>query len=301
MKADLSVYGLIGFQDFYRERQGIKNKNLLKLIAEHCFKNDIGLITICSHTMEQPRGVHNRFGMLLKDSKKLPSQYKISVLDKQKKVALIVEKSKKRVIIINAQYVVTGKNAHKDRHKKSGRIDVLIIGKNNIKTKNPINGTIRKNKTRSTIVIGRLAYPMFSGLDKNTSYIKNCDAVIAHSANIPFTADDSPNFEEGIYERGINERAKKIAKRQKVVWIAASNAHRIKDIGNAHISFDDNLINLSNHQKLVSSLKEVLVKRKFKNNCGYDNVKEWRSWHDIYYEAMGVVLGNPKETKKLKL
>ncbi len=60
------------------------------------------------------------------------------------------------------------------------------------------------------------------------------------------------------------EELNEIAKHLKINWIAVSDCHRARDVGNAYIEIEE-LLDFSNEDNLLDSLKDLLVKKKFEN------------------------------------
>jgi len=123
MKLDLHNYIAIGFQPYWLRAQNYNPKTLLEQTVMQCFSKGIDVCGVTSKEFAIPRGsVHDRFSCLVAQTKNLPGDYSH---DKIEDVALVVEKRGKKVILLNAQGVIS-------KNKEGVRIDYLVIGGNQV-------------------------------------------------------------------------------------------------------------------------------------------------------------------------
>ena len=106
---DLKVFGAIGFQDFYLEKQGYKGKNLLRLIADRCFDINLDFCAITSISEHVKRGsIHDKFGYLIRLAGRMPKEYEIDILERvdgrEREPALMVIR-KQLLLIANLFFV----------------------------------------------------------------------------------------------------------------------------------------------------------------------------------------------------
>ncbi|MEK6871460.1 MAG: hypothetical protein AABX16_01000 [Nanoarchaeota archaeon] len=81
IKADLHYHCPIGFQPYWLKVQGYLEKNLLKEIADACFKRNIGLCAITSDENEIPKNsIHDRFNWPKNNNIPLPKEYETDTL-----------------------------------------------------------------------------------------------------------------------------------------------------------------------------------------------------------------------------
>jgi hypothetical protein len=201
---DLRAFGSIGFQDFFLEKQGYKGKNLLKLIADRCL--DINLdfcaITSCAEHVEK-KSVHDRFGYLLNLIKDLPKDYETQLIEREygkekEPMLLVVEKGKKKTILINSHAVLC--------RVGDKRVDHMIIGSNSIPSyaTKPLEKNISKLKTLNWVInycekrnlvqiaLHPFAHDVHSSVGNSiTPYLKNISAIEGQCSEFFIEKSDS--------------------------------------------------------------------------------------------------------------
>lgn len=253
---DLHMHGTIGFQPYWLKVQEYEGRNLLKLIADKCFKRDIGLCAITSEEFYiQKDSVHDRFGYLVNEAKILPREYKVEKLDD---IALVIEKDNKQVIIVNSQTVIVINPGKEEKI----RLDHLVIGSNQVPNQMSLYDTLRYSQDNGLIQIAEHTYVReHFGLGEELleKYLDYYNAIEIHNAQLFIP----------LLNRWANEKARRFALSHNKQGVANSDAHRIEDLGVAFtkLNFQPNL---SNGEKFLESLKNAITLLDPKNPNTYN-------------------------------
>ncbi len=270
MKADLHYHGAIGFEPYWLKVQGYEGKNLLKEIADSCFKKDLDFCSITCEKEEIPKGsVHDRLGYLTNCIKSLPKEYKA---DKLGENAIVVEKSEKRVYLLNSQTVLISEGGK--------RIEHLVVGSNQVPNFMNQRDAIEFGKDHGLIQIAE--HPLciaHEGMGKILleRYIEDYTAVEGHNSEMiwPSALSWVPYF--GSFTERVNKKTQEIAEQHNRPWIADSDGHVVKHAGLSCIEFDKK-INENSDETILRDLKEIIIFGKFKNICNYESYTDWINW-----------------------
>lgn len=277
VNADLHMHGVIGFQEYWLKVQGYQGKNILKEIADTCFKKEIDICAITSQETEIPRGsIHDRFYQLTQYEKSLHKSYR---RDKIGEVALVVEKYGQRVIIINSQSVVVSQV--KDGQEL--RIDHLVVGSNQVPNKISLEDTIKYCQDNGLIQIAEHAFLVEHfgvGGELLEKHIDSYDAIEIHNAQLflPGIFRFVPLL--GAYNKSTNKKARKFAECYKKPGVANSDAHKIENLGEAYTRLDFTP-DLNSPDKLLNSLRSAIIKLNPRNpdiNEGYIPLLDFLDW-----------------------
>ncbi|MBI5391993.1 hypothetical protein HZB00_03235 [Candidatus Woesearchaeota archaeon] len=274
MKADLQVYGAIGFQPYWLKAQGYTGKNILQLIVDQCFKQDTCLCSITSHgggeVQEIPRdSVHDRFGYLVQESSRLPLQYRSGKIGEN---ILAIEKDRRIVYILNSQSVLVD-----DRGKL---LHHLVIGANDLPDFRSLEETLIRAADRGLVQIAEHPFVEANfgiGNERLQQYLSFYDAIEGHNAQLVLPAFLSGFPVVGSYTKRSNEQAQHFAQAHKKQYIATSDAHRIKDIGIAGIEFLGELPVLE-EERFLKHLQDKLRSGDFSKREQYVSLPDWMSW-----------------------
>ncbi|MEN9626311.1 MAG: hypothetical protein RL557_639 [archaeon] len=292
IKADLHYHGPIGFQPYWLKVQGYERKNLLREIADACFKRKIGLCAITSDEDEIPlNSIHDRFNWLKENyARALPHGYEYGLLGKN--IAIVTRhtiKDSEELFLVSGQTVRTKEKGvtQTEGLTKKGMVDYLVVGTNQIPNHQPLECTINLVHDRGLIGIAEHAFCTAHGgmgIKNLERFLKYIDAVEGHNSQLilPF----------GKYGRGLNTQAQAWAELNRKNWIATSDGHRIEDAGISNFEFDAQLLDPSSEEKFVKSLGKIVKESEIKNNCHYENPVSWLSW--TLKLAYGVRTGKDK-------
>lgn len=304
LNADFHYHGPIDFSERWLKLQGYGGKNLLKLIVDACIKKEVGVCAIVSdnccpdesveeacvrqRTIEKD-SIYNRLKYLINTfGANLPHWYGTGRIGDNVFVVQKQQEGKtygfpKPVFLINAESVFV---------KEGQRIfDHLVIGASDIPSFMNLQETLDAGEQRGLIQIAEhpLCEAHFGmGRQLFEEYADRYTVVEGHNSQFIF-----PDFTSRIpflrnYSKRINRDTQKICKRIGKLWVANSDAHRIKDVGVSYNEFDEALLDCSNETKFLFSLKNnVLAQGKFKPVCGYENPFGWVDWVSKYIR-MGV-------------
>ncbi len=275
-KADLHYHGPIGFEPYWLRVQGYSGKNLLKLIADTCFKRDI---TICALTSESDQvnkrgliylnSVHDRINYVAQTYiNNLNKYYEGYHADKFGNNSIIVEKEdekgKKTLYLISGQTPIIKEKISGD---KIIRFDHLVIGSDQVP--NSIDNTSLKtledtiNYCNDKGLLHGFEHPSLEahfgiGLERAKEYTNKVDFVEGHNAQIRFGKIWKNVPKIGKYTRENNDKAKAFAMANNLPYVANSDGHMIESAGIAYNEFDANLIDESNEEKLLQTLKSTI-------------------------------------------
>lgn len=298
MKVDLHSHGIIGFHDFWLERQaGGLETNLLKLIADECFEKDVGLCAITSQyeegQIDEPLTglIHDRFGYLCREAERLPKGYNAKA-DKEN-ILLVVEKAGRRVGILNSQSV-GGRIGER-------RVDTIVVGSNRVPVAKPLDWTLDYAIDNGFINIGEhiKAPELFSieeYIDKYLSLEWNAQMIVpSWMRHIPVVGKQVRSA-----CRRNNKEVIKYAKRIRKPVVPVSDAHRIEDIGIANIDINHPLLNSliynamekGNGRKVLDILYDVIKNKQFNPNFGYESFLGLVDWRRVYSAGVQVYLGD---------
>jgi len=264
MKADLHAHGAIGFQDDWLKRQGYSGKNLLQLFVDACLNKNIDICAVASEEFEIfPGSVHDRFSRLARFIREMPHGYSVGFLGKNL-FSIVRDEDGRSVYFVNSQSVIVNELGNRMQH--------LVIGSNQIPQSHGLERTIKYCDDRGLIQIAEnplLVQNFGMGEENFLRYRQYFDAVMAHDAQLVVPAVFGLASRLWGYSERVNEEQKAFAGNFNVPWIAVSNAHRIKDIGDAFIQIDDPDINMESEEGFFSSLKSVLRNGVFAPYEGY--------------------------------
>ncbi len=283
IRADLHFHGPIGFQPKWLKLQGCYGKNLTKEITDLSLEKGVGLVNIISEDHKIPKDdvIFNKFNALLVYARELPSEYSHYRIGK---TALIVEKKGEgRVIITNGQVPVI-----KDNGK---RYDHIVVGSNQVPNHRTLAETIVFCRDMGLVQIAEHPFCIEHygvGEDLFVEHKEDYDVVEGHNAQMVFPEFLSFLPVIGIANRGVNRKAKELAKKYNKPWVASSDAHnldRASGFGKSYIEFDESLLDFSSDYQFIGSLKKMLRYGKFKTHEGYSSFVSWFRWcgHFVWY------------------
>lgn len=256
MKADLHAHGPF-FEPCLLERQGYTEvvrgrKTLLELIADKCLDEDIGLCGIISDTKVRFDAREDRFGYLVREIKKLPSRYRA---DKLENIAIVIEKDNKTVYLLNGQSAVVQVDGRKCEH--------TVIGRNDVPDFKPLNYTIEWCKDRGIIQVAEHPFAELGiGGEELKKHLGDYDALEWNAQLVPYGwLGIIPII--GKDTRRANKEAERFSKEYNMPLISVSDAHTLESIGIAYIEFDDKLLDCSNGENLIASLRNIIREGKF--------------------------------------
>ena len=268
MKVDLHYHGMIGFMDFWRDKQGYAGKNILRQIIESASEKDIGMFALISEFDEIPKGsFHDRFNYLLKNYSQGMDRNKFDYekLGDKDIAAVLIDKEKgKKIIMLNGQTVIVEEDGR--------RYDHLVIGTNQVPNHLGLEDTLKIAQDMGAVQIAEHPFGINGIGEENLGkYREFFDAIEGHNAQFCFDGILSkiPPFSQ--YSRKINEKAQNFAFYHLMPWIATSDGHRIEDIGTAFIELFLNYYKPENEERIIDSLKENLRKKLFLSYKGYPN------------------------------
>ena len=287
-KADLHMHGPIGFQAYWLKKQSYEGKNLLEEIAKTCFKKELEVCAITSDEDEIPRdSIHDRFNYLKNHFvNNLPEEYETDTLGDN---ILIISDGTNKTYLVNSQTV---------RAKNNGRqVDHLIVGSNSVPVGKSLDYTLDYAQSNKLISIAEHPFCVSHGgigKEKLEKILPKIDAIEGHNSQLIFLSipfSKIPVFKN--YTRKLNNKTQKFAEQHKKPWIAASDAHRIKDAGISYIDVPEISLDYSNGEKFLNSLKNVVKSNNFVNHCAYENPFAWINWVSKF--IIGTTLGKDKE------
>ncbi len=270
IRADLHNYLLIGFQPTWRRLQGYEGRNLAELMFKAARLRDIGLTAITSEEHEIPKGsVHDRFGHLVDDARRLPPEYQH---DKLGENALVMEKDGDRLIAVNGQTVIV--------QHEGKRYDHLVIGSNQVPNGMSFPDTLQYCNDNGLLHgVEHLALKEHFGVGEKLAekYLQQYDFVEGHNAQMRWSDKIAWMPKIGIANRGVNARAKMFAMRNRKPAIATSDAHQPYDVGLGYILFDDGQFNLQNGN-VVNPLRQIIKEHDFQTHEEYPSRRDWLRW-----------------------
>ena len=116
------------------------------------------------------------------------------------------------------------------------------------------------------------------GLEKAVNLASRCDFVEGHDAQLPLPRVFSLFPMLSQYSKTSNDKVKKFARKYNVPYIATSDAHRIQDVGMAYIEFDKALLNTSDEDRFIGSLRTIVKSNAFITVEGYESLLGWINW-----------------------
>ena len=269
-KLDLHAHGPIDFDPRWLGAQGYKPESLLTDFVETCFARELDAFALISAYDDRLKSnVLDRFKHLCELSKRLPKGYTYSILGKN---VLIVEKGQKKVLIINGQSIHVKENGEE--------LESLVIGSNHVPEGRNIRDSASYCKDNGLIFIAEHPASTRSGgigLERIGEHSEDYTAVEGHNSQLIFRFPLSilPLFNQ--YARSLNKKTQKFCERIKKPWVAASDSHRIEDIGISYIEFDKPL-DLHDDESVIQSLKKTIESDSFRNVCNYESFWNWASW-----------------------
>lgn len=280
VKADLHYHGPIGFEPYWLDVQGYKGKNLLKLIADACFKRDL---TICAITSESDQtdekgvilkgSIHDRIGYLIENYLNNLNQTHGYEADRFGLNSIVVEKNGKRLYLMSGITPIV--------INKGKRLDYLIFGSNSVP--NFMNLKDTQKYCNDNGLCHGLEHPDLEahfgiGLDEAAYYIETADFLEGHNAQLlwPRLMKKIPKI--GNYTKIHNDKAKKFAKKHNKPAIATSDGHMIESAGAASIEFREDFIDTEDEQNFLETIRSVILSNDFKANEGYDSFINWINW-----------------------
>lgn len=287
IKADLHYHGPIGFQPYWLKVQGYEGKNLLKEIADACFRRNLGICAITSDEDEIPKNsLHDRFNWLKENClKTLPREYKFYSIGDNTALIELYKKNKK-LFLINGQTVRTKEKGVTQTSglTKRGFIDYLVVGSNQIPNHKPLEETVKRVYEAEFIGIAEHALCEAHGgmgrenLERLLPYMH---AIEGHNSQLRFNwLRFLPKIgkEFAKYQRKLNREIQQFAKDYDKPWIANSDGHRIEDVGISYNEFDAALLDDSSEEKFMRTFKDVIVTKKFTQHCDYQGFFSWFDW-----------------------
>ncbi len=232
---DLRSFGTIGFQDapngLWLGKHKIKQKDLLKILADSCIKNSVDISTITTEDdLIQSGYPEDRMGFLLKQVLNLPKEYKAEILDQN---LLRVSNERGSVLFVNSETI----HAEKNKNWNWKGLKVHVIGANRItkyyKTPQEVARYCRKQKGLLTFLSGINS----SNFPLAEEIAKDCQGIIVHDANNTFDEFYSKMPLIGRYlskfSRKNNQDAEELAERFGKPAIAVSSSHFPSQMGRA--------------------------------------------------------------------
>ncbi len=321
-RADLHYHGPIGFEPYWLRVQGYSGKNLLKLIADTCFKRDI---TICALTSESDQldengriylnSVHDRINYVAQTYiNNLNKYYKNEGYhaDKFGNNSIIVRKEGEEDL--KTLYLISGQTPiikEKTPEEKIIRFDHLIFGSNQVP--NSIDDTSLRtledtiNYCNDHGLLHGLEHPSLEahfgiGLERAKKYIDKVDFVEGHNAQIRFGKIWKNVPKIGKYTKENNDKAKAFAQAHNLPYVANSDGHMIESAGIAYSEFDVALVDTSNEEKLLQTLRATIKNSnklreegEFRTHEGYEDFLN--SIESIWKFLIGI--RKPKERFRL--
>lgn len=283
-RTDLHYHGPIGFEPYWLRVQGYKGKNLLKLIADACFKRDL---TICALTSETdqvdengliPRNsIHDRIGYLVEKYLAGLNSIQGYKADRFGPNSITVEHNERTLCLINGQTPII---MERDR-----RYDHLIIGSNQVPNFRNFRDTLKycnDNGLAHGFEHPELETHFGIGAEKAKEYVDLCDFVEGHNAQLSIREGFSklPILGKYVrdYTRANNERAKEFAKKHKKPYIATSDGHMIESAGRAYIEIKKDELNLGDEQRMLQTLREIIRANSFTTYEGYEHIINFIEW-----------------------
>ncbi len=288
VKADLHQYLLIGFHDFWIEKQiGDLEKNLLKIMIEGCSKKGINVCSITSQyekdqndkTKEQIDNpdfglIHDRFSYLANEAERIKDKYDIEV-DKENQILIKVvnKQTKERLIILNSQIVGAEINEK--------RVDTLVIGGNRVPNNMNIEETLKYADKKGFINLTKnigdsRSFPL--GEEGVKEYGDYYDAfgwdaqkmIPNRVGKIPFIGKKFGNALK------LNKDDLELYRKFEKFIVPFSGAHNPFSIGDASIEFcEANLFNKLFYEpakEILSSLKDKVQLGMFNPKFGYTSI-----------------------------
>ena len=272
------MHGPIGFEPYWLVVQGYAGQNLLKLIADACFKREIKVCAITSETDQTnqdgtiPRGsVHDRLGYLERfDLRELSKKYDS---DKFGENSIVVASNGKAVYLINGQTVIV--------HEDGRRFNHLVVGSNEVPNFMDFHDTISYCNGHGLLhgLQGPALESHFgAGLERAAELVEECDFVEGHDAQLRWPREFSGFPMIGRFTKTANDKAKEFARKHNKSYLSNSNAHRIKDAGIASNDFYDRTLSFDSEEALLSSLREGVRSSRFVTHEGYESMFGWIDW-----------------------
>jgi len=278
MRADLHMHGPIGFEPYWLEVQGYKGKNLLELIVNSCLNRGIDISAITSitdqvdDTNKIPRNsIHDRLNHLTDNyAFSLPKDYKTDRLGKN---IFIIHRDNKTVYLVNGQTPIV-----KEGEK---RFDHLVIGSNEVPNFMNFRDTLAYCNDHG--LAHGLEHPNVEahfgvGLEKAVNLASRCDFIEGHNAQLMLPRIFSLLPTIGQFTKNSNNKAKEFAREYNVPYIATSDAHRIQDVGMAYIEFNKALLNTSDEDRFIGSLRDIIITDAFITVEGCESLLGWINW-----------------------
>jgi len=311
IRADLHQHLLIGFHDFWIENQiGDLEKNLLEILIKKCSKKKINICAITSQYEKDRTGgkvieqiekkdfglIHDRFGYLMEEAKRIQNDYGIDVDSENILLKITNKKTNEKLGIFNSQSVGT------DLHER--RVDTIVIGKNRIPNNMSLENTLKYTKEIGCISIAEhaAAPELYSIGDSLRDYAKEYDAFEWNAQMIvPKWAGKIPIIGEKVKSasKENNSEIIKYAKKYKKPVVAVSDAHFPEEIGRAYIEFEDSDFFDYSSKNALSKLKRIIQNEQFNNhfeNASFLNLLKWRL---IYSKGVKIYLSDNKSERGL--
>ena len=272
------MHGPIGFEPYWLRVQGYAEKNLLQLIADQCFKRDIGICAVTSQSDQVDetgvilRGtVHDRLGFLTENHlASLPRGYDADTFGED---SIVVMRHGKRVYLVNGQTVIV---------QESGKIfDHLVVGSNSVPNLRVFQDTLQYCNDNG--LTHGLEHPdveehFGAGLGRAEQLVEKCDFVEAHNAQLRWSRAFSKFPVIGPYTRAFNAKAERFAKQHDKPIVANSDAHRIQSAGIASNEFEKDDLDFSSEDNLFRTMRRTILSGNFKINRSYESRLGWISW-----------------------
>jgi len=271
LKADLRVFGAIGFQDapngLWMGVHGYNKNTLLEEIIKNCLRSNTDIVAITTEDDKIQQGYpEDRFGFLLKQISLLPECYSAEKIDD---ILMRVRAGSKIVYLVNSETVHAPKDAN------WGGVKVHLIGRN----ARPANLTCIADVLNYSRGYGLVSFLMNTGISNEAkkvaeAHVIKADGIISHDANnvFPDVFSRIPVLRKnlGKYTKSRNKKACQFAELFHVPGIAVSSAHYMHEIGNAGITLDRRSIVLTDGIRFLSSLRKAIDIESHVNLEGYN-------------------------------
>lgn len=276
-RADLHNHIWIGFHPPWPEIQGFNPESILHSFVDKCLEKNLGIIAVTSQTdNERCEVIHDRLEVLKKQALSLPEEYKTDTLGEN---ILIVgtetSAGEKLVYIVNGQTVVV-----RDGERQ---LDHLVVGTNKVRNLRCLRDTIKNARELRAIQIIEHPYLLeHFGVGEETAkeILDEVDAIEGHNAQFPLYSFLGFIPLAGIYNRGVNKKAKRFAHKYDKPYTASSDAHQLRSVGRAYITLRD-MPDTSSEEGLIESLRGMVREGNnagFETYEGYEPLHSWLSW-----------------------
>ncbi len=310
IRADLHQHLLIGFHDFWIEKQiGDLEKNLLEILIKECSQKKINVCAITSQyekdseekTLEQINKrdfglIHNRFGYLVEEAKRLQNDYGVDIDSEDIFLKVTNKKTNEKIGILNSQSVGSELNGR--------RVDTIVVGGNRIPNNMNLEDTLNYVKEKGFINIAEhVAAPELYSIGKDLdNYVEGYSAFEWNAQMIvPKWMRKIPIVGNLIKSasKGNNEKVIKDGQEYGKPIVAVSDAHFPKEIGRAYIEFDDAQFFDGPSKNALSKLKRIIQDNQFENHFEYASFINLLKWRSVYSKGVKRYLAGNRSDESL--